>query len=130
MRSSWRGAGTVLTISSKRGQRLIGPVRGPADDAAARVGVKHGKVELLLARVEVDEQVVHLVQDLLGAGVGAVDLVDHHDRASPASRAFLRTKRVWGRALGRVHESMTPSTILSVRSTSPPKSRGRGCRRC
>ncbi len=44
------------------------------------VGVEHGKVELIFARVEIDEQVVNLVQHLLRARVGPVDLVDHQNR--------------------------------------------------
>ncbi len=43
-------------------------------------GVKDREVELVFFRIEIDEQVVDLVQHFLGAGVGAVDLVDHHDR--------------------------------------------------
>ncbi len=44
------------------------------------VGVEHGKVELVFAGVEIDEQVVDLVQHFLRARVGTVDLVDHQDR--------------------------------------------------
>ncbi len=42
-------------------------------------GVEDGEVELLLLGVEVDEQVIDLVEDLLGAGIGAVNLVDDDD---------------------------------------------------
>ena len=44
------------------------------------VGVEHGKVELVFAGVEIDEEVVDLVEHFLRAGVGPVDLVDHQDR--------------------------------------------------
>ena len=43
------------------------------------VGVDDGEVEHGLVGVEIDEEVVDLVEDLLGAGVGAVDLVDDDD---------------------------------------------------
>ena len=52
--------------------------------ADARIGVEHGKVELILVRVEVDEEVVDLVEHLAGARIGAVDLVDDHNRRQPA----------------------------------------------
>ena len=44
------------------------------------MAVDHGEIEQLFGGVEVDEQVEDLVQDLLRAGVGAVDLVDDDDR--------------------------------------------------
>ena len=55
--------------------RHIGRGRALAGD-----GVEHGELELVFVRVEVDEQVVDLVQHLLRAGIGAVDLVDDDDR--------------------------------------------------
>ena len=48
------------------------------------VGVQHRKIELILAGVEIDEQVVDLVQHFRDPRVGPVDLVDHHDRRQPA----------------------------------------------
>ena len=47
------------------------------------VGVEDRELELLLGGVEVDEEVVDLVEHLGGRGVGAVDLVDDHDRRQP-----------------------------------------------
>ena len=52
-------------------------------DARLGVRVEHREIQLLLGRVEVDEQVVDLVQDLVDAPVRAVDLVDHHDGRQP-----------------------------------------------
>jgi hypothetical protein len=52
--------------------------------AGLRAGVEHGEVELLLGRVEVDEQVVDLVEHFLHARVGPVDLVDDQQRRQPA----------------------------------------------
>ncbi len=56
---------------------LGGILRGPAVTARS---VDHGELELLVAGAELDEQVEDLVQDLLRARVGAVNLVDHHER--------------------------------------------------
>ena len=42
-------------------------------------GVEHGKIELVLVGVEVDEEIVNFVQHFLRAGIGTVNLVDDHD---------------------------------------------------
>ena len=47
--------------------------------AGFAVGVDDGEVEDAFVGVEVDEEVVDLVKDFLGPGVGAVDLVDDDD---------------------------------------------------
>ena len=47
--------------------------------AGAGVGVDDREVDLLVGGVEVEEQLVHLVDDRGDAGVGPVDLVDDHD---------------------------------------------------
>src|SRR6202000_3361296 len=44
--------------------------------ADLRVRVKHGKIELLLLRIEIDEKVVDFVEDFGRAGVRPIDLVD------------------------------------------------------
>ena len=50
-------------------------------------------------------------------------LLMHTIGGSPASRAFFSTKRVCGSGPSEAStSSMTPSTMASVRSTSPPKS--------
>ena len=74
--------------------------------------------------VEVHEQLVRLVDDLGDTGVGPVDLVDHQDhRHVGASRALRSTNRVCGSGPSAASTSKTiPSTIVSARSTSPPKS--------
>ncbi len=52
---------------------------GGAGRAQLGVGVQHGKVQLVFDRVQVDEEVVHFVEDLLRARVGTIDLVDDQD---------------------------------------------------
>ena len=61
--------------------RTRGVERHPA--VAARA-VEHREVELLVGRVEVGEEVEDLVQHVVVALVGAVDLVDGDDRAHAA----------------------------------------------
>ena len=53
-------------------------VRGPPGPG---VGEEDGEVDLVLVGVEVEEELLHLVDHLVDAGVGPVHLVDHqHDR--------------------------------------------------
>src|ERR1700728_2509529 len=49
-------------------------------DTGFRVRVDHGEIELLFGGIEIDEEIVNFVQDLLNAGIGAVDFVDDDDR--------------------------------------------------
>ena len=57
---------------------------GPAGPGA---GVEDREVDLVLVGVEVEEQLLHLVDDLGDAGVGTVHLVDHqHDRQAGLQR--------------------------------------------
>ncbi len=57
--------------------RTLGSLRHPA---VATGAVEDGKVQLFIGGVERGEQVEHLVDDLLRAGIGAIDLVDRDDR--------------------------------------------------
>ena len=73
----------------QRAQVVAGLVQVARRRAGAGVGVDDGEVELLLAGVEVDEEVVDLVQHLGDARVGAVDLVDADDRRQPGLERLL-----------------------------------------
>ena len=69
------------------------------------VGVEHGKIELVFAGVEIDEQVVDLVQHFLRARVGTVDLVDHQDRRQLGlQRLAQHVARLRQRAFAGVHQ--------------------------
>ena len=67
----------------ERLQRLVQAV-GVVDETGAarpRIAVDDRELDLLLVGVEVEEQLVHLVDDLVGACIRPVDLVDdEHDR--------------------------------------------------
>ena len=52
-------------------------------------GVNDREIQLLLARLQLDEQVEGLVDDLLDPGVGAVDLVDDDDRPQAELQGLL-----------------------------------------
>ena len=55
---------------------------GPQD----RVCVQGGELGLLLGRAEIEEEVERLVQNMVRARLGPVDLVDHEDRAVAAAQ--------------------------------------------
>ncbi len=67
------------------GERALG-------DAGFGVGEDHRKVGLLVVGAELDEEVEGLVDDLLRAGVFAVDLVDHDDRAQVELERLLQNE--------------------------------------
>ncbi len=73
--------------------------------ALAGVGIEDGKVELILCRVEVDEQIEDLVHHFLDARVLAIDLVHHHqDGKLQRKRLSQNVARLRERALARVDE--------------------------
>ena len=73
--------------------------------AIAARGPQAGEFKLLVIRVEIGEQVEHFVEHFLRARIGAVDLVDHHDRAQ-AQRERLAEHELGlrHRALGRIDQ--------------------------
>ena len=71
--------------------------------------VENGKIQLVLRRVQVDEQVVDLVHHLLGACVTAIDLVDHHDgRQFGFERLVQHVARLRQGALAGIHQQQHP----------------------
>jgi hypothetical protein len=73
--------------------------------ALAGHAVDDREVELLEGRVEVEEQLLHLVDDLRDAGVGTVDLVDHeHDGQVGLEGLAEHEARLGQRPLGGVDE--------------------------
>ena len=68
-------------------------------------GIKYGKLKLILVGVEVDEQIIDLAKYFLGAGVGAVHLVDDNDEGQAALQGLADDEtRLRERALGGVHQ--------------------------
>ena len=89
----------------ERPQILVRAVRLDAADAVAGVRVQHRELQLGLRGIQVDEEVVDLVQDGLGPGVGPVDLVQHDDgRQARLERLAQHVAGLRQRALGSVHE--------------------------
>jgi hypothetical protein len=97
--SAWSGC-------SEERLEVVGElVRRGARAAGARVRVHDRELDLGLVRVEVEEELVDLVHDLLGARVRAVDLVDdEHDRKSALERLPQHEARLRQRPLARVDE--------------------------
>ena len=104
------GAGTWFTIASKSSRRSSpGPSGVGPGQADLGVRVEHRELELVLGGVEVDEEVVDLVQHLLGPRVLAVDLVDHHHRGQPGLQGLAEHVAGLGQgALGGVHQQHHP----------------------
>ena len=72
------------------------------------IGVDDRELDLGLVGVEVEEELVDLVHDLGGTGIGAIDLVHDEHHRSRASSAFRRTKRVCGSGPSRIHQQEHP----------------------
>jgi hypothetical protein len=97
--------------------------RGERGAARLRVRVDDREVDLVLVGAEVDEQLVDLVDDLGDARVRRSTLLTTRITGSLPSSALRSTKRVCGSGPSDAStSSSTPSTIVSPRSTSPPKS--------
>ncbi len=89
----------------QRLQILTGGVRVRRRRAQPGIGIQNRKIEQFLGRVEIDEQVVNFVQHFLGTRVGAVNLVDHHDRRQLGfQRLAQHIARLRQRALAGVHQ--------------------------
>ena len=63
---------------------------GEMSYAEFRVGVNHGKIELIFRRVEVDEEVVNFVEHGGRPRVGTINLVENHDRRKLRGQGLLQ----------------------------------------
>ena len=111
--SAWNGMTLVVlgrgnALEDELAQRLevaaldVGVERRPT---GARVRVDDRELDLVLVGAEIDEELVHLVEDLGDARVGPVDLVDDEDhRQVRFERLAQHEARLRERALARVDE--------------------------
>src|SRR5581483_4579534 len=73
-------SGDCLQDSLEQRLQVFAPAFGvDGRGSRLRIGVENGKLQLIFLRVEIDEEVVDLIKDFLGTGIGAVDLVDDED---------------------------------------------------
>ena len=80
-------------------------VGGIAGGTVAGGAEQHGAVQLLVGGVQVQQQLQHLVDDLVDTLVGTVDLVDDHDDpVTQLQRAAEHETGLGHRALGGVHQ--------------------------
>ena len=80
-------------------------IRGEAATPRARVAVQDREVDLVLIGVKVQEQLLDLMDDLLHACVGPVDLVDHQDHRQFRLKGLAQDEPgLRQRALARVHQ--------------------------
>ncbi len=89
----------------KRGEVVARPFEGLAGHALLADRVEQGKLELLVVRAQIDEQVVDFAQDLGWPRVRTVDLVDHDDDRKPALEGLVQHEPGLGQgAFGGVDE--------------------------
>ena len=100
------GCGNILEDGLEKGLEIgAGDLGGIARRALSAGAEEHGRVKLLIGRVKVHEKLKHLVNDLVDALVGAVDLVDDDDDSvTELKRARQDESRLRHRALGSVNE--------------------------
>ena len=80
-------------------------VGGIAGRAVAGGAEQHGTVQLLIGGVQIQQQLQHLVDDLVDPLVGAVDLVDDHDDPVAHLQCAAQDKAGLGHgAFRRVHQ--------------------------
>jgi hypothetical protein len=101
-----RRAGDLLEDGVEERRQILRLVLELAlGEAVLGDGVDRGEVHLLVAGFEVAEEVEHLGEDLVRAGVAAVDLVDHDDDREAALEALRQDEaRLRERSLGGVDE--------------------------
>ena len=100
------GLGDILQYGIKQGleirARNIGRVARRTLTAGAE---QHRGIKLLVGRVKIHKKLKHLVDDLVDALVGAVDLVDdNNDSVAKLECARQDKSRLRHRALGRVNK--------------------------
>ena len=89
----------------QRKDRLTRIVEIPDRPAVAAGSVKQRKLQLLVARIQLAEEVEHLRVDRIGPGVRLVDLVDDDHRAQiQLQRLVEHEPRLRHRPLGRIDE--------------------------
>jgi hypothetical protein len=92
-------------------------------DTVQRRSINDREVQLLVSRVEVNEQVEYLVNNPVRTRARTVNFVDNYDWLQTVGKCFLVTKRVCGIGPSIASTtSRTESTMDITRSTSPPKS--------
>ena len=104
--ASYSGAGIVVSSVSTSGFRSSASSFGvEAGLSGARVRVDDRELDLRLVGVEIEEELVHLVDDFLGARVVAVDLVDdEHDGQLRLQRLAQDEARLRQRPFARVDQ--------------------------
>jgi hypothetical protein len=69
------------------------------------VGVEHGKIKLRLFGIKVDKEVIDLIENFLGASIGAIDLVDDDDWLKVGFQSLRKdVARLGKRAFAGIHQ--------------------------
>jgi len=91
----------------QRGEVGVVPRHSDAPDGLALAGDRRDdlEVDVMVAGIEIDEQLVDLVEHFVGTGIATIDLVDDHDRRKIERQRLLQyvaSLRKW--SLGRIDE--------------------------
>ena len=100
----WCGGGNENAIKEwdQVGARLLHVTRG---GTGTGIRIDDWEVDLLLVRTEVQEELVDLVDHLLDARIGAVDLVDDEDDGERSCQCLREdVARLWEWPLGGIHQ--------------------------
>ncbi len=106
-----RGRDRVGDGVEDRGHVGVGPGHAHTQHrpALASDGRDDRELDVLVAGVEVEEELVDLVDHLVGARIAPVDLVDHHDRRQMAVQSLGEdVPRLGHRTLGGVDQQQHP----------------------
>ena len=92
--------------SIEQGNKVgAGHIRVQACGAITAAAEQHGAVQLLIGGTQIHQQVQHLIDDFLDAGIGTVDLVDGHHQAQVLLQSLLQHETGLGHAtLGSIHQ--------------------------
>ena len=89
----------------QRFQGLAGVIQVSRRPAFLGRSIDYREIELLLARVQGHEEIKNLVHHFVGAAVGLVHLVDHHDGLQAARQRLGKHELgLRHRALGGIHQ--------------------------
>ena len=98
--------GDIIQNGIKQGSQIrshrFGIQRSGTGSAAAE---EHGRIQLLVGRTQIDQQLQRLINYLQNTRIGTVDLVHHHDDAVIQLHGTLQNETGLGhRSLGSIHQ--------------------------
>ena len=92
-----------LELLRKAGVDLTTPA--PIESALALFESTLHDLELLIGGIQIDQKIVNLIEDFVGARIAAVDFVDDHDDLESGLKGFFKNEAGLGqRSFGCIHQ--------------------------